>query len=156
MTVNQTSVAILLARIGDAQVGFSVLAVQEIIRAVAIAPLLGAPDIIEGAINLRGRIVPVVDVRKRLELPGSIVSPEQYLIALATSDRWIAVRVDDVEDVMDVEQTSMESPASLSPILRRLQGVAAIASGALVIYDVDGFLTQAEQDALDSIALVAT
>lgn len=154
MPVNQTSVPILLAQIDGTQVGFSASAVREIVRAVAIAPLPGAPDIIEGAINLRGRIVPVVDVRQRLALPAVAVSPEQYLIALQTSDRLIAVRVDDVEDVIEVAESSMESPSSLSPALERLHGVAAIASGALVIYDVDAFLTQAEQEVLDLTALV--
>jgi len=155
MPVQQTPLPILLARIDATQVGFSASAVREIVRAVAIARLPGAPDIIEGAINLRGRIVPVVDVRQRLALPAAVVSPEQYLILLQTSDRLIAVRVDDVEDVIEVPQASMESPATLSRALERLQGVAAIASGALVIYDVDAFLTQAEQEALDLTAVVS-
>ena len=64
------------------------------------------------------------------------------------------MRVDDVEDVTEVAQSSLESPASLSPVLQRLHGVAATGSGALVIYDVDAFLTQAEHDALDLTALV--
>jgi purine-binding chemotaxis protein CheW len=154
MPVSQTSVPLLLARIDGTQVAFSASAVREIVRAVAIAPLSGAPGVIEGAINLHGRIVPVVDVRQRLALPAVAVSPDQYLIALQTSDRLIAVRVDDVEDVIEVAESSMESPSSLSPVLEWLQGVAAIASGALVIYDVDAFLTQAEQEALDAAALV--
>lgn len=155
MPVHQTLLPILLTRIDATQVGFSASAVREIVRAVAIARLPRAPDIIEGAINLRGRIVPVVDVRQRLALPAAVVTPEQYLIILQASDRLIAVRVDDVEDVIDVPQASMESPAKLSRALERLEGVAAIASGALVIYDVDAFLTQAEQEALDLTVVVS-
>ena len=152
MPLSQTTLPILLARLDGAQVGFSAAAVREIVRAVAIAPLSGAPGVIEGAINLHGRIVPVVDIRQRLALPAVALAPEQYLIALQTSDRLIAVRVDDVEDVIDIAESSLESPASLSPVLERLQGVAAIPDGALVIYDVNAFLTQAERDALDAAA----
>lgn len=154
MPVTHTSLPILVARIDGTQVGFAASAVSEIVRAVAIAPLPGAPDIIEGAINLRGRIVPVVDVRQRLALPAVANSTEQFLVALQTTDRLIAVRVDDVEDVIEVARTSMESPSALSPALRRLHGVAAMAHGALVIYDMGAFLTQAEHEALDRTELV--
>lgn len=155
MPLSQTTLPILLARIDGTQVGFSASAVIEIVRAVAIAPLSGAPGIIEGAINLHGRIVPVVDIRQRLALPALALSPEQYLIALQTSHRFIAVRVDDVEDLIEIDASSLESPASLSPVLQRFQGIAAVPSGALVIHDVDAFLTQAELEALDASALVA-
>lgn len=155
MPLSQTTLPILLARIDGTQVGFSASAVIEIVRAVAIAPLSGAPGIIEGAINLHGRIVPVVDIRQRLALPALALSPEQYLIALQTSHRLIAVRVDDVEDLIEIDASSLESPASLSPVLQRFQGIAAVPSGALVIHDVDAFLTQAELEALDASALVA-
>lgn len=156
MVHSRTNVAVLLARIDETRIGFSASAVREIVRAVAIAPLAGAPGVIEGAVNLHGRIVPVMDVRQRLALPPSALSPEQYLIALQTSDRLIAVRVDDVEDVTDIDQSSVEPGAALSPLLAKLRGVAAMPDGALVIHDVDAFLTQAEREALDRAVSVGT
>ncbi|MEO5818377.1 MAG: chemotaxis protein CheW [Gemmatimonadaceae bacterium] len=149
MPLSRSTLPILLARLDGTQIGFSAAAVSEIVRAVAIAPLAGAPGVIEGAINLHGRIVPVVDVRQRLALPALAVAASQFLVILETSDRLIAVRVDDVDDVTEIPSSSLEAPAALSPVLQRLQGIAAIESGALVIYDIDTFLTQAERDALD-------
>jgi purine-binding chemotaxis protein CheW len=148
------TISVLLAKLAGTQIGFSASAVREIVRAVAIAPLPGAPAIIEGAINLHGRIVPVVDVRQRLELSALENAPEQFLVILETSDRFIAIRVEDVDDVTDIDTASLESPSALSPAIQRLSGVAAVSSGALVIYDVDAFLTQAERDALDVIESV--
>lgn len=155
MTTSSPSISVLLARLADTQVGFSATAVREIVRSVAIAPLLGAPGVVEGAINLRGRIVPVVDVRQRLALPAHPNAPGQFLIILETADRLIAVRVNDVDDVSDISRSSLEAPAALSPVLQRIAGVAATADGALVIYDVDAFLTQAERDALDNLEPVS-
>lgn len=149
MTSPSTSISILLARLAGTQVCFPASAVRELVRSVAIAPLPGAPGVIEGAINLHGRIVPVVNLRQRLELPGVPNSPAQFLIILETSDRLIAIRVDDVDDVTDISTSDFESPSAISPVLQRLSGVAATANGALVIYDADAFLTQAERDALD-------
>ena len=154
MTPSATaSTPLLLTRLADIRIGFSAHAVREIVRSVAIAPLSGAPDVIEGAINLRGTVVPVVDVRRRLGLAGSVNAPGQFLVLLETSDRLIAVRVDDVVDVVEVPSLGVESPDALSPALRGLAGVAATADGALVIYDADAFLTQAERDAIDQRAL---
>ncbi|MEO8334711.1 MAG: chemotaxis protein CheW [bacterium] len=154
MPLSQSTLPILLARIDGTQVGFSAAAVSEIVRAVAIAPLAGAPGVIEGAINLHGRIVPVVDVRRRLALPALPVAASQFLIILETKDRLIAVRVDDVEDVTEIPSSSLEAPAALSAVLQRLQGIAATESGALVIYDVETFLTQAERELLDGVEMV--
>ena len=153
MPTSQSSLSILLARINDTQVGFSARAVHEIVRAVAITPVSGAPRIIEGAINLHGRVIPVVDVRQRLSLAPAPNSPEQYLVALELSDRLVAVRVDDVEDVTEIDHSALESPTTLSPVLQGLHGIAPTAQGAIVIYDIDAFLTQAERDALDGTEL---
>jgi purine-binding chemotaxis protein CheW len=149
------TISVLLGQLAGTQIGFPASAVREIVRAVAIAPLAGTPGIIEGAINLHGRIVPVVDIRQRLELPGLANAPDQFLVVLETSDRLIAIRVEDVDDVTDISTAGLESPAALSPVLQRLSGLAATASGALVIYDVNAFLTQAERDALDVIETVS-
>jgi purine-binding chemotaxis protein CheW len=149
MTLSQTSLPVLLTRLDGIQVGFAAAAVREIVRAVAIEPLPGAPGMIEGVINLHGRIVPVVDLRQRLALPALALAPDQFMVALQSLDRLVAVRVDDVEDMTEIPEGSLQSQASISPVLRRLRGVSAIASGALVVHDVDAFLTQTESEELD-------
>ena len=155
MTPNLASTPLLLTRLADTRIGFSAGAVREIVRSVAIAPLSGAPAVIEGAINLRGTVIPVVDVRGRLGMSARQNSPEQFLVILETSDRIIAVRVDDVDDVVEVPSADVETPSALSPALQRLAGVAATADGALVIYDADAFLTQAERAMLDERAVAS-
>ena len=150
MTSDAPVVSILLARLAGVQIGFSASAIREVLRSVAITPLLGAPAIIEGAVNFRGRIVPVVNVRERLALPALDNAPDQFLLLLEVHDRLIAVRVDDVDDVVDIAASDLETPAEVSSTLQRVAGIAATASGALVIYDADAFLTHAELDALDA------
>jgi purine-binding chemotaxis protein CheW len=148
------STPLLLTRLDDTRIGFSATAVREIVRSVAIAPLSSAPAVIEGAINLRGHIIPVVDVRGRLGMPVRPNSPDQFLVILETTDRLIAVRVDDVDDVVDVPTADVQTSAGLSPALQHLAGVAATVEGAVVIYDAYAFLTQAERAVLDERGLV--
>jgi len=154
VTSLRATTPLLLTRLADTRIGFAASAVREIVRSVAIAPLSSAPAVIEGAINLRGSVIPVVDVRGRLGMPERPNTPDQFLVILETSDRHIAVRVDDVEDVVEVVTADVETPAALSPALEQLAGVAATADGALVIYDADAFLTQAERAVLDERGMV--
>ena len=149
MTPALASTSLLLTRLADTRLGFSASAVREIVRSVAIAPLSSAPAVIEGVINVRGTVIPVVDVRGRLGMPARPNAPDQFLVILETSDRLIAVRVDDVDDVVDLPSEDVQAPDALSPALQQLAGVAATADGALVIYDADAFLTQAERAVLD-------
>lgn len=149
MPLSNTSRTVLLAQIGGTPLGIPADAVREIIRAVAIVPLSGAPAIIEGAINLHGRIIPVVDLRRRFGMPAAPVRPDQFMIVVETGDRLIALRVDDVDDVTDVAE--LTEPTGLSPVIQNLAGVAAAEGGAIVIHDVTAFLTQAEADALDHL-----
>ena len=155
MTPVLASTPLLLAQLADTRIGFSAGAVREIVRSVAIAPLSSAPAVIEGAINLRGVVIPVVNARARLGLPARVNSPDQFLVILETSDRLIAIRVDDVDDVVDVPAEDVQMPATVSPALQQLAGVAATSDGALVIYDADAFLTQAERAVLDERGLVS-
>ena len=143
-----SSTSILLTSLAGTRLGFSALAVREIVRSVAIAPFPGAPAIIEGALNLHGRIVPVVDVRHRLALPALPNSPDQFLVVLETSDRFIAIRVDDIDEVLEIATSDFDQPGELSPVIRHVAGVAATPDGAIVIYDADAFLTQAERAAM--------
>ena len=156
LTPSDHHLTILLARLDGSQVGFPASAVGEIVRAVAITALPGAPPIIEGTINLRGRIVPVVDLRHRLGMPAVALAPEQYLVALTVGDRVVVIRVDDVYDVADVDQGTLSTSAGLSPTLRGLAGIAATPDGLVVIHDVDSFLTDAEASAFDQVATAAT
>ena len=125
------------------------MAVREIVRAVAITSLPGAPAIAEGAINVRGDIVPVIDLRHRLRLAARPLDPDQLLVLLQVDDRALAIRVDDVEELVDVDVDSMRASGTLSPSLNGLAGLAPSADGVIVIYDPAAFLSQAEAEALD-------
>jgi purine-binding chemotaxis protein CheW len=139
---------ILRVNLGGAVIGFPAGAVQEIVRAVAITPLPGAPAIVEGTVNLRGSLIPVIDVRRRLALAPRPLDPDQFLVVLALEARLVAVRVDDVDDLVEVAWGAVSGSAELSPALSGLAGLAARDDGALVIYDPAAFVSQGEGEAI--------
>ncbi|MBA3889701.1 MAG: chemotaxis protein CheW [Gemmatimonadaceae bacterium] len=142
--------SLLRVQLGNAALGLHANAVQEIVRAVAITPLPGAPRVVEGVINVRGQIVPVLDVRLRLALPGRDLHPDEFFVLLGLAGRVVAVRVDEVDDLIDVDAEAVEGAAAVSPALQGLAGLAARSDGVLVIYDPEAFLGQAEAEALDA------
>jgi purine-binding chemotaxis protein CheW len=101
-------------------------------------------------VNVRGQLVPVVDVRRRLALPAKVLDPDEFLVVFATGERTFALRVDDVDDLVDVDPATVVAPAELSGSLRGLAGLAARDDGLLVMHDPDAFVTQAEAHALDA------
>ncbi len=140
----------LLASIADVRIAVPVSVVEEIIRAVAVTPLPSAPSIIEGTINVRGVLLPVIDLRVRLDLPRRAVDPSDFLIVLRLPTRRAVIRVDDADDVAQIDDASIATPTSLSTSLAGtavIAGVAATDDGALVIYDPAVFLSQSELEA---------
>ncbi len=132
------------------------LLLREAVRAVAIAPLPNAPPILEGVINYRGTIVPVLDVRQRFGLPGCPLAPEQHFLIAHAGPGLVALRVDRAVDLVAVEESDIQSASQAAPGARFVAGLARLPDGLLVIHDLDRFLsleeTQQVGAALDEVA----
>ena len=141
---------LLTFRIGDQRFALAAETVREVVRAVAIAPLAGAPRVVEGGVNVRGRVVPVLDLRARFALPAQPLLPEEHLVLAMAGDRLVALRADEAEELAEVPDASVASPDALSPTLRHIAGLAALPEGAIVIADLAAFLSAWESEALDA------
>ena len=142
---------LLRVHLGGTVVGLPASSVRELLRAVAITSVPGAPTIIEGVVNVRGQLVPVIDVRRRLALPAKTLDPDEFLVILREGTRTLAMRVDDVDDLVEIPADGAEPSVELSPALRDLAGLTARPDGVLVIYDPAAFVSQAEAEAVDAL-----
>ncbi len=123
-------------------------AVERAVRVVEITSLPKAPEIVSGVINLQGRIVPVLNVRKRFRLPERETNlSDQFLIA-RTATRTVALVVDAVCGV--IEHTAQETVVAptIVPGLEYLTGVVKLEDGMLFIHNLDQFLSLEEEEAL--------
>jgi purine-binding chemotaxis protein CheW len=116
---------------------------------VAVAPLLDAPPIIEGVVDSRGRIVPVLDVRSRFGLPGRPLDTTQHFVLAEAGTRIVALRVDRALDLLEVPLADIESAARAAPGSRHTEGVARLPDGLVVIHDLERFLSLDEERHLD-------
>jgi purine-binding chemotaxis protein CheW len=146
---------LLTVRLSESRFAFRAADVREIVRAVAIAPLPAAGAVVEGAINVRGRVIPVLDLRARFGLPAVPLAVGQHLVIVMTATRDVAFRVDEADDLIDVADADIATPDGLTPTARHVADVAALPDGAVVIADLGTFLTRWESEALDA-ALAAS
>lgn len=123
--------------------------VRELLRAVAIVPLPRAPRIVEGVINLRGRIVPVLDFRGRFGLPRKDVEPSDHLIVAAVGSRLVAIRVDRALDLVPIRFDRGQLEELRAAGAAGLAGVARLPDGLALIHDLAVFLSADENAALE-------
>ena len=139
---------LLLFRLDDIRGALPLAQLQETVRAVAITPLAGAPGVVEGVIDVRGTVVPVLDLRARFRLPARPVIPADHLIIAHAGDRTVALRVDEAQDVVTLADETVTPAGPDDPALAHLAGVARLPDGLVLVHDLQAFLTQGEEQAL--------
>jgi purine-binding chemotaxis protein CheW len=130
--------------IGEELFGVDILMVQEIIREVQITAIPDSPEFIEGVINLRGNIIPIIDLRKRLNLYDQERGKEEFwIIILNIQGRVAGFIVDHVTQVLKIPSNSISNPPDLVVAglkSQYIQGVCKIDPGLLVLLDFNRIL----------------
>ncbi len=112
--------------------------VREIIRMQSITRVPGAPPFIEGVINLRGKVVPVVDLRKRLGLNVNEQTQETRIVVVDIAGRDVGVIVDGVTEVLRIPLSSVEPPSSMitNADSDYLRGIARLEDKLIILLDL--------------------
>ena len=146
--------------IGKELFGVDILMVQEIIRETPITPIPNSPDFIEGVINLRGNIIPVIDLRRRLNLRDAAAPDGQIWIMILNVDgRVTGFIVDSVTQVLKVPSNSIKPPPDI--VVSGLQsqyitGVCRIDQRLLILLDFNRILLVEEIKKLNEFKTMET
>lgn len=122
--------------------------VVEVLPAVAMTALPKAPAIVEGVIDVRGRLVPVLDIRARFRLPASPMELSDHLVVARAGERTVALRADEAIEVVRLEARDIEPIEPAVPGAAYVSGVAHTPDGLVLLHDLQTFLTRAESDQL--------
>lgn len=141
---------LLIFVLGDREYAVRAGLVREVVRAVAISSLPTAPEVIEGVVNWRGQIVPVLDIRARFRLPARRLHPDQHFIVADAGARTVALRVDHAADLIEVSEEAIESAQRAAPGAGETEGIARLPDGLVVIHDLEGFLSLDEGERVDA------
>jgi purine-binding chemotaxis protein CheW len=133
--------------------GVNILTVQEIIRPVDITRVPHAPDFVEGVINLRGRILPVIDLRTRFGFPKRDRGDDSRIIVVEIGAQTVGFMTDAVQEVLRVDVTDIEPAPELAVGIDAgyLRGVAKLEERLLILLDLENLLSTEEEEALQGL-----
>jgi purine-binding chemotaxis protein CheW len=123
--------------------------VERVIRAVEVTPLPSAPEIVLGVIDMEGRVLPVLNLRRRFNLPEREIHPDDQFLVARTSRRLVALFVDAVEAVIERPESGTIGAAEIVPGVEQIRGVIQLEEGLVLIHDLERFLSLDEAQLLD-------
>jgi purine-binding chemotaxis protein CheW len=136
-------------RLDDERYALPLAVVERIVRAAEITPLPKAPTIVLGVIDLEGRVLPVLNIRRRFRLTEREIGPaDQFLIA-ATERGTVVLAVDEAQGVIERLPAEIVAAAQIVPGLEQIQGVTRLDDGLVLIHDLERFLSLDESRSLD-------
>ena len=141
-------------RLGNEEFSLDILRVQEIIRHMELTRVPRTPDFVDGVINLRGRVIPVLDLRKRFGLPSEERTNETRIIVVDVDNKTVGLKVDAVSEVLRLPADTVEpAPAIVTGAESDyIKGVGKLDGRLLILLDVEKILTRTERDALGLVA----
>ncbi|QDR83284.1 chemotaxis protein CheW [Sporomusa termitida] len=140
-------------RLAREEYGLPITKVQEINRLVPITKLPQTPAFMEGIINLRGRIIPVIDLRKRFQLEISSYNDESRIIIVEVDGQTVGIIVDSVTEVVRLAAVSVEPPPPTFILdAKYIQGVGKLDDRLLILLEIDRILTSQETITLKQLS----
>lgn len=138
--------------------GIEILKVQEIIEMMTVTRVPRAPEFVRGVINLRGRVIPVVDLRRKFGLP-----PEEYTertciivvhIAAAAQTITMGLIVDEVAEVLQIDEEQVEAPPAFGSQIDTnfMLGMGKVAGKVLILLDVENVVISCEKETMREMA----
>ena len=149
-----SSKQILVFTIEEQRYALRISSVERIVRAVEITPLPKEPEIILGLVNVRGRVIPVVNTRRRFGRPEREIELSDRFILANTSERTVSLVVDEVGDVIESSEREVIQADRITAGLENIEGVIKLEGDIILIYNLEKFLSL-EEEAMLSRAMEA-
>ncbi|HLZ26479.1 MAG TPA: chemotaxis protein CheW [Chloroflexota bacterium] len=134
--------------------GVEISRVHEIIRLQAVTRVPHSPVFVEGVINLRGKVISVINLRRRFGLPAADDTRAGRIVVVDINDQVIGMVVDGVSEVLRVSTSTIEppSPAVAGIDSEYLEGIVKLPERLVILLDLDRVLTREERRALEEAA----
>lgn len=135
--------------LGELRYALPLSAVERVVRAPEVTPLPKAPEIVLGVINVRGQVIPVVDIRKHLRLPPRELELSDQFIIARTSRRRVALVADSVVGCHELADRELVPVDQVLPGAEYIHSVAKLEGNLVLICDLDQFPPFDEEQMLD-------
>jgi len=132
--------------IGNEEFGVDILFVQEINRMSQITTVPNSPDFVNGVINLRGRVIPVIDLRSKFGMPKKEPDKNTRIMVMEVSGKTVGFIVDSVNEVLRIPKNVTEAPPSLALGVNSeyIKSVGKLDDRLLILIDLEKILSTVE------------
>lgn len=140
--------------LGTEEYGLEILKVQEIRGYDAVTQIANTPDFIKGVVNLRGKIVPIVDLRIKFNLGKVEYNEFTVVIILNLHGRVVGIVVDGVSDVIALKEEQIRDVPSLVTSIdtKYIVGLATLDQRMLILVDIEQLMTSQEMELMDTVS----
>jgi purine-binding chemotaxis protein CheW len=137
--------------LANEEFGVDIIKVQEIMRVQEITKVPQMPDYVEGVINLRGNVIPIIDLRKKFGLEVKERDNQTRIIVVNVQDRIVGFIVDAVQQVLRLSEDQIEPPPEVGTSINReyLNGVGKLDDRLLILLSLDTLLTMDDHNELE-------
>jgi purine-binding chemotaxis protein CheW len=151
---NQSAIEALAFTLGGEEYGINILKVQEIRGYDAVTKIANAPDFIKGVINLRGIIVPIVDMRIKFNLGTPTYDQFTVVIILNIGERVVGMVVDSVSDVITLGADQIKPAPEMGAALNTdyLIGLGTLDERMVILVDIDQLMSSDEMGLIEKMA----
>jgi purine-binding chemotaxis protein CheW len=140
-------------QVGREEFGVNILKVQEIIRSQELTRIPNLPAFVEGVINLRGRVIPVIMLRRCFGMDGRGEERFSRIVVVEVNGITLGFVVDAVSEVLRMSKDTVEPPPQLGKVQRDyISGIGRLDDRLLLMLDLDRLMTQAEQPTVPETA----
>lgn len=145
---------LVIMKLGNEHYGVDIANVESIIKMQEITALPRAPEFVEGVINLRGTIIPIIDMRKRFDMPLVEATRDTRIVVVEIRNLTVGMVVDAVNEVLRVADEDIEPPSQLVTTVDSafIIGIAKVADRLIILLDLSKVLSGNEQAALQTVA----
>mgnify|MGYP000287690527 CR=1 FL=1 len=135
--------------IGEEEFGVDILKVQEIIRTMEITKVPRAPEFVEGVINLRGKVIPVINMRTRFNMSALERDSDTRIVVMEFDQKIVGFLVDGVSEVLRIPASTVEpAPPVICGIgSEYIRGVGKLDDRLLILLDLDTLLSEMNAEA---------
>ena len=142
-------------RLGQEEYGIDILKVQEIRSYEQPTRIANAPEFIKGVVNLRGVIVPIVDLRVKLRCASAEVNSFTVVIVLNVKGRVVGAVVDSVSDVLELNKDQIRPAPEMATSAvdtNFITGIATVAERMLILMDIEGLMSSADMGLIAAVS----
>ena len=136
-------------KLNEEHYGIDIMKVREVTDAKQSTKVPNTPSFVEGIINLRGDITPIINLKKKFMLPVNLVN-DARVIVLSVNQKLVGFQVDDASQVLTIDDSDIESPPEIITGEQRkyIQGIGKVDERIVIILDLEKVLTDREKEEL--------